>query len=504
MNRILNAQALCAHGNVQGRKLMAELLDVGLTAADPYWKAKDLLRIEDGKLYVGNPDFEPIGSPRTGIDVYDLNTEIERIFVFGAGKGIWRAVQAYEDVLGDRLTGGCVILKHGDEAASDRITIMRGGHPVPDECCVEGCRKLTTYIREAKLTSRDLVLTVVGNGVSSLLTFPPEGIELDDVCDITRIIQIKRGFPTPLLNIVRNQVDLLKGGRITRLLQPAKMVHTFTIDINEGNDTYNLVGYRARTEVNEWLHTLPDISTPEMAVDFLKKNNIWDEMAPSIQRYLERPAGENPVMKLPEFETLDCRIFGLMPQSRSFVPAVMEKAKELGFGAHWMTKQYFSDASSISKLMCSVAKLVDEEGSPFDSPCVMIYTGEALVAVGGQGGVGGRNQEMALTAACALDGRHNIVFGAVDTDGTDGPGGWINEEAEAAGVRILCGGLVDGYTAEIARQRGVDMEQALRSHATSDALWRLDSAIVATQNISINDLVLVLVLDREEGGPVGA
>lgn len=475
---------------------MTELLDAGLTAADPYWKAKDLLRIEGNKLYIGNAEFEPIGSPRTGIDVYDLDTEIDRIFVFGAGKGIWRAVQAYEEILGDRLMGGHVILKHGDEGSSEKIGITRGGHPVPDECCVEGCRKLVASIREAKLTPRDLVITVVGNGVSSLLTLPPDGIDLEDVKEITRIIQIERGFPTPLLNIVRNQVDLLKGGRITRLMKPAKMVHTFTIDINEGNDTYNLVGYRARTEVNEWLHTLPDISTPEMAINFLKENNLWNQMAPSIRGYLERGNDENPVMKVPEFESLDCRIFGLMPQSRSFVPAVMEKAKELGIGAHWMTKQYFAEASAIGKLMCSVAKLVDEENMPFPKPCVMIYTGEALVTVGSQGGVGGRNQELALTAANAISGRYNIIFGAVDTDGTDGPGGFINESAEAAGVRVLSGGIVDGYTAEQAVQRGVDINQALRCHTTADALWRLDSALIATQNISINDLVLVLVLER--------
>ena len=498
MNRILNEKVLCSHGNQKGRRIMVQLMDAGLTATDPYWKAKDLIRLDGNRLYIGNADFEPIGSPRTGTDVYELGRDIDRIFIFGAGKGIWRAVQAYEEVLGDYLSGGHVILKHGDEAASSRIGITWGGHPVPDIHCVEGCKKLVACIEAAHLTERDLVITVVGNGVSSLLTLPPEGIELADVMDITRIIQIEKGFPTPQLNIVRNQIDQLKGGRITRMLRPAKMVHTFTIDINEGNDTYNLVGYRARTEVNEWLHTLPDISTAEMAVNFLKENGIWERMAPAVRDYLEHHGTENPVMKCPEFERLDCRIFGLMPQSRSFVPAVIEKAREMGISAHWMTKQYFASASEIGKLMCGVAKLVDEEGEPFQAPCVMIFTGEALVAVGENGGVGGRNQELALTAAVAISRRKRIVVGAADTDGTDGPGGFINSDAEEAGIRVLAGGIVDGYTAEEAQLRGVDLAGALRSHATSDALWRLDSAIVATHNISINDLVLVLVMDCED------
>ena len=498
MNRILNSDVLCSHGARKGRQIMTELLDVGLTAADPYWKAKDLIQVEDKLLHIGGADFEPIGSPRTGMDTYDMDKDIDRIFIFGAGKGIWRAIQAFEETLGDRLTGGHVILKHGDEASSKRLGITWGGHPVPDAGCVEGCRKMVEYIRNANLTERDLVITVCGNGVSSLLTLPPEGMELADIQAITRVIQIERGFPTPMLNIVRNQVDQLKGGRITRLFKPAKMVHTFTIDINEGNDAYNLVGYRARTEVNEWLHTLPDISTPEMAIQFLRENDIWDHMPPAVQEYLLHGGRDNPVMKVPEFESLDCRFFGLMPQNRSHVPAVMQKAREMGIAPHWMTKQYFASASEIGKLMCGIAKLVDEENTPFQTPCVMIYTGEGLVATGGTEGVGGRNQELALAAAIAINGRHRIVVGAVDTDGTDGPGGFINQEAENQGVRILSGGIVDGYTMAEAAERGVDIAGGIRTHASSDPLWRLDSAVQATQNISINDLVLVLVMDQTD------
>lgn len=497
MNRILNAEELCRSGNVSGRRTLLELMDAGLTAADPYWKAKELFKREGTVLYIGNEDFKPIGAPWDGYVSYDLATEIDRVFIFGAGKGIWRAVQAYEEILGNYLTGGHVILKHGDEASSNKIGITHGGHPIPDEACVEGCRKIVQCIREARLTERDLVITVVGNGVSSLLTLPPEGIALQDIQQITQVIQIERGFPTPLLNIVRNQVDQLKGGRITRLLKPAKMIHTFTIDINEGNDTYNLVGYRARTEVNEWLHTLPDISTPKMALEFLRENDLWDSMPASVQRYIEFDAEKLPVMKLPEFESLDCRFYGLMAQSRSFVPAVIKKAEELGIEAHWMTKQYFAEASAIGKLMCSIAKLVDEEDQPFPKPCVLIFTGEALVTVGENGGVGGRNQELSLTAAKAISGRHNIVFAACDTDGTDGPGGFINEDAEKSGVRVLSGGIVDGYTAEQAERLRVDINKALRTHATADALWKMNSAVVATQNISINDLVLILVTEAD-------
>ena len=50
---------------------------------------------------------------------------------------------------------------------------------MPDEGCVEGCRRILALCRD--LTSDDLVFTLAGNGISSLLTLPASGLSLDDV-----------------------------------------------------------------------------------------------------------------------------------------------------------------------------------------------------------------------------------------------------------------------------------------------------------------------------------
>jgi glycerate-2-kinase len=52
-----------------------------------------------------------------------------------------------------------------------------------------------------------------------------------------------------------------------------------------------------------------------------------------------------------------------------------------------------------------------------------------LVTVGQENGVGGRNQEYALSAALRIAGSKNVVMGRVDTDGTDGPGGCFAADA---------------------------------------------------------------------------
>lgn len=494
--RLINASDIISHGNIEGRRVVSELLEIGLNAADPASNTEKLLRREGKLLYVGNELFDPIGSPRTGIDVYDLENDIDRVFIFGAGKGIWQAVEKIEEILGEYLCGGNVTLKYGDVASSSKLDITFAAHPVPDESCVEGCRKMLKAIREAELTERDLVFTIIGNGVSSLLTLPPDELTLDDVKTCTQVIQIERGLSTPQLNLVRNQLDVLKSGRITRMLHPAKMVHIVAIDVNCKN-RYNLAGYEALMETNTWLHTLPDMTSPEKAIDFLNKNDLWESMTPRVRSFLLEYAPKYPVLTREEFEKMNCRIFGLMPKALSASTVMMDRARELGYEPHLLTREIFQEATVASGIFCNIARLVDEEGSPFKAPCALIARGELLVTVGKNGGVGGRNQEFCLAAAQIIKGNPRIVVGSVDTDGSDGPGGLICPEAEAAGCNCLSGGLVDGFTAIEAEHLDVDIDNALRTHSTSQALWKLNCGVWATQNISINDLIVLLVMPKE-------
>jgi NAD(P)-dependent dehydrogenase (short-subunit alcohol dehydrogenase family) len=86
---------------------MVQILEAGLQAADPYHNARRLVRLENGKLIVGNREFEPEGSPRTGEEVYDLS-RVRKIIVVGAGKGIQNVARAFEEL--DALWGGLDIL----------------------------------------------------------------------------------------------------------------------------------------------------------------------------------------------------------------------------------------------------------------------------------------------------------------------------------------------------------------------------------------------------------
>jgi glycerate 2-kinase len=486
--RIQNTQALTGHGNITGRAHMAQILEAGLAAADPYENTKKLIRLEGDTLYIGNPDFEPHKSLKTGIDAIDLNT-IDRIFVVGAAKGIQRIGLAFEEVLGERLTGGHIIGKHGDAMECKKIGVTLAGHPVPDKYCVEGCKKI--YEISKDITERDLVFTVVGNGVSSLLTWPSEGIDIDEVSDLTYMMQIEKGVTTEELNTIRNHVDRMKGGRFSRYFSKARLVHIVAIDIT----TANMPGLmRAEDDVlskNIWLHSLSEGSTFADAVRVLKFWDAWDRTPKSIQDHLLKADPGDETVKKDEFLRMNYRLFGIMPKDKTIFKAAMEKARELGYNALYYSDWFRAEAKDAGKVMASVALNIERMGEPLKPPVAFFTGGEVIVTVGSEQGVGGRNQEYTLAGATIIKGSKKVVFGAVDTDGTDGPGGFEFEGAP----ECLAGGITDGYTMKEAAERGINVEAALKAHATSEALWKLDSGVHAEQNISVGDLGCVLIME---------
>ena len=71
--RIVNVDDLVSHGNKSLRKAMVQILEAGMAACDPYINTRRLIHISENNLLVGHNDFEPVGCPRTGDEVFDLS-----------------------------------------------------------------------------------------------------------------------------------------------------------------------------------------------------------------------------------------------------------------------------------------------------------------------------------------------------------------------------------------------------------------------------------------------
>ena len=53
---IVNHEQLLEHGNAAGRDVVLDVLETALAAPDPYHNVRKMVRIQNGRLFVGDPD----------------------------------------------------------------------------------------------------------------------------------------------------------------------------------------------------------------------------------------------------------------------------------------------------------------------------------------------------------------------------------------------------------------------------------------------------------------
>jgi len=174
--------------------------------------------------------------------------------------------------------------------------------------------------------------------------------------------------------------------------------------------------------------------------------------------------------------------------------AAASQAEALGVRAAVLGNWWDVRSSDVAEVMVGIARECAERAAPFAPPVALISGGEMTVPVGLAKGIGGRNQEFVMAAAqrIAEQSVGGIVVGAVDSDGTDGPGIQLTDGAESA--PCLAGGLVDETTPEAAVAAKVDLRAELERHNSTPALRALGGGIyTGNTGICAGDLRVVLV-----------
>jgi hydroxypyruvate reductase len=160
--------------------------------------------------------------------------------------------------------------------------------------------------------------------------------------------------------------------------------------------------------------------------------------------------------------------------------AAAEKARSLGFNTSLLGVYLEGEAREVANVVAALAKGIRAHGDPIPPPACLVWGGETTVTVRGEG-KGGRNQELALVAALALDGWSDVLVMALATDGTDGP-------TDAAGA------IITGKTIARAREQGLDARSALEANDSYHFFDALDALIrTGPTGTNVNDLLFVLV-----------
>jgi hydroxypyruvate reductase len=157
---------------------------------------------------------------------------------------------------------------------------------------------------------------------------------------------------------------------------------------------------------------------------------------------------------------------------RQAAEAAAGAAAEMGFTAQVLTAQLEGEAREVGRVAAALAK----DARP--NSC-LILGGETTVTLRGDG-MGGRNQELALAAAIALDGVPGVALASLATDGDDGPTG-------------AAGAVVTGETAGVARAGRLDPHDYLARNDSYTFFEQVGGLLrTGPTGTNVNDLVMIL------------
>ena len=237
------------------RQQAEKIFRSALKAVDPIEAVFRYVKVVDGGLQIGERRFE--------------FKDYDRILVVGAGKAGAPMVKALEDLLGDRISDGVIVVKEGHGLPLQHVRTHEAGHPVPDERGIRGAEDILSLVSAAG--ERDLVLCVISGGGSALLVAPAEGVTLEDKQEVTRLL-LACGADIHDINTVRKHLSRAKGGWLARCAHPATVVTLILSDVI--GDDLNVIGSGP---------TVPDPSTFADAQGVFKKFDIWERVPSSVK-----------------------------------------------------------------------------------------------------------------------------------------------------------------------------------------------------------------------------
>ena len=377
-----------------------------------------------------------------------------RIIAASIGKAAWRMAKAASDILGTGITGAVVTKYEHSMGDIQGLEIYEAGHPVLDENTLKGTKALLEHVRN--LTADDTVLFLVSGGGSALFELPAEGVSLDDMKDITSQL-LACGADIVEINTIRKHLSGVKGGRFAELCKPA---HVFMVVLSD------VLGDRLDSIASG--PAAPDMSTSDEALSIVRKYDL--KVKPELLNIL---AQETPK----ELGNVTAVITGSVT---ALCQAVGEIASSKGYNPIVLTTTMTCEAREAGSFMASIAREIKTSGRPVNAPCAVIAGGETVVHLTGHG-MGGRNQEFALSASMGIAGLDGVVIASLGSDGTDGP-------TDAAG------GIVDGMTESLLREKGISIPDVLKENDAYNALKQADALLMTgPTGTNVNDAAIALI-----------
>jgi len=346
----------------------------------------DLLTIADGKL--------------------KLN-DINRIYLLSVGKAAAAMALEVEKILGDNIASGLVVTKYHHALSLTHCDTIEAGHPVPDENSIKAATAIKKFL--SSLTGNDLLLCLISGGASALIADMSEGISLDDLQQLSRLL-LDCGASIHEINTVRKHICVLKGGQLLRHTNDAQVISLLVSDVIRDDLSVIASGL-----------TVADNSSFTDAWDVVDKFDLSLKIPISIKKYLQDGLKRHVMdTSKPGDSLFDRTANYIIARNEDALNAAKEAATQLGYHVNIIDKTMKGEAKEMAATF--VNALMTYKGN---KPACLLMGGETTVTIKGNG-KGGRNQEFVLAALIELmqlnvPAEQIPIILSGGTDGTDGP-----------------------------------------------------------------------------------
>ncbi|TET30860.1 MAG: glycerate kinase [Candidatus Heimdallarchaeota archaeon] len=434
---------------IEARKIVLELLNEGIKAADPKNAIHNSVKLVNNEIkFINGSSF--------------LLSNINRIFVIGGGKATAKMAEGLEEILGQHIYAGQInVPEYSVKQKLNLKTIQYNiaGHPLVTNGTISGTKKILDLIEG--LSATDLVICLISGGGSALLEMPIEGITLEDLSELFHILT-EAGATIHELNTVRKHISKIKGGKLAQIIQPAKIISLIISDVI--GDTLDTIASGP---------TAPDLTTWFVTEQIINKYDIMDNLPLSVQHIVKLglTKEDNETLKPDNSTFANVENIIIASNVRS-CNLMKEYAIQNNFSTSIISTNISGEARDIGREFAEKTKGMKEN-------TVLLAGGETTVTIQGKG-LGGRNQELALAASQVIVGTKGIVIASIGSDGIDGP-------TEAAGA------MVDGYTVLSGSKKKLEIKDFLENNDSYNYLKETNNLIITgSTGTNVMDFIVVV------------
>jgi glycerate-2-kinase len=343
------------------------------------------------------------------------------------------AATRWQVARGDSWRASVVVAPEGGPSSGSGLAIVHGDHPVPGQHSAAAAAALGALA--GGVTADSHVLLLLSGGTSSLAGAPITDVSLESLQQIFRML-LNSGLDIHQSNMIRKRFLRWGGGRLAEALAPAS-IHALAISDVPGDDPATIGSGPVS----------PDGSTAADVADLLRKRRLTlpHDAAAVLAAVQRGEAPDLPAGSAPCFRRVTLEVIA---SNTTALEAAASTARLLGYVTEVDAGGLRGEARDVGARLAQRLRVM-----PRGQRSAVIVGGETTVTIESSAGTGGRNQEVALSAAKELAGASDIALLAAATDGKDGNS-------------PNAGGLVDGRTW---KQTGNGAE-LLQTHSSAAAL----------------------------------